>query len=55
MSRSPVWQVLARPASRIDKDSLISGLQSELQTLRLRVAADNSQELSSQLEAPRSC
>ena len=43
-------KVFATPATRIDKDSLISGLQSELQELRQRLSADNSVELSSQLE-----
>lgn len=51
--KSPLSQVLARPASRVDKDSLISGLQNELSALRLRVEADNSLELSSQLEVAR--
>lgn len=43
-------KVFATPATRIDKDSLISGLQSELQELRQQLSADNSVELSSQLE-----
>eukprot|EP00435_Cladocopium_sp_Y103_P034304 s1442_g8.t2 len=43
-------KVFATPAMRIDKDSLISGLQSELQELRQQLSADNSVELSSQLE-----
>ena len=43
-------KVFAKPATRIDKDSLISGLQVELQELREKVSSDNSVELSSQLE-----
>ncbi|CAK9087791.1 unnamed protein product [Durusdinium trenchii] len=43
-------KVFAKPATRIDKDSLISGLQAELHELREKLAADNSLELSSRLE-----
>ena len=43
-------KVFAKPATRIDKDSLISGLQAELQELRQKLSSDNSVELSSQLE-----
>ena len=43
-------KVFAKPATRIDKDSLISDLQAELQELREKVSSDNSVELSSQLE-----
>eukprot|EP00438_Fugacium_kawagutii_P025270 Skav210079 [mRNA] locus=scaffold916:13413:15732:+ [translate_table: standard] len=43
-------KVHAKAATRIDKDSLISGLQSELQELRQKLSSDNSLELSSQLE-----